>query len=125
MASARHPHLAEQNPLSITLGRVHGGQYDTMTAAEAVLNGCAYFGSEVGSVFEVMEPLRAAVQEANAHDPLLKEAPTGLFFVHHDDTSEGPADAPIVSTLVDVARHTLGQPPRCIAATSRATCATW
>jgi acetylornithine deacetylase len=110
-AKASHPDLPEQNSLSITIGRVRGGHYDTVTASECVLNGCAYFGSEVGSVLEVMEHLRQAIARANEDDSLLKEMPAEVFFLHHDDTSEVDSDEPIIRTLVSVGEKVMGQKP--------------
>ena len=54
-SDSRHPHLPDQNSFSLVMGRVHGGHYDTVTASECTLNGSTYFGSEVGSVAEVMD----------------------------------------------------------------------
>ncbi len=110
-AQARHPDLPEQNSLSITIGRVRGGHYDTVTASECVLNGCAYFGSEVGTVLEVMEHLRQTVGRANEADPLLRDLPAEVFFLHHDDTSEVDRDEPIIRTLVSVGEKVLGEKP--------------
>lgn len=108
---ARHPDLPEQNSLSITMGRVQGGHYDTVTASECILNGCAYFGSEVGSVLEVMEHLRVAIGRAHEADHLLKDLPAEVFFLHHDDASEVDRDEPIIHTLTSVGEKVLGASP--------------
>ena len=108
----RHPHLPDQNSFSLVMGRVqHGGHYDTVTASECILNGSAYFGSEVGSVTGVMGYIRDAISEANLKDQRLAEAPSEVFFLHHDDPSDIDKNEPIVQTLVLTAEKVTGKKP--------------
>jgi len=111
--NCRHPHLPEQNPFSLVMGRVRGGHYDGVTASECILNGTAYFGSEVGSVQEVMAHIRTAVSEGSKTDPWLMEMPPDVFFLHHDDPCDIEEDASIIQVLSDAAEKILGhKPPR-------------
>jgi len=107
----RHPHLPEQNPFSLVMGRVRGGHYDGVTASECVLNGTAYFGSEAGSVLEIMEHIRNAVSEGSKADPWLMEVPPNVFFLHHDDPSDIDVNEPIIQTLSVAAEKVLGKKP--------------
>ena len=109
----RHPHLPDQNPFSLVMGRVCGGHYDGVTASECILNGTAYFGSEVGSVADVMEHIRTAVSEGSKIDPWLKKNPPSVFFLHHDDPSDIDENEPIIQTLSATAEKILNEkPPR-------------
>ena len=111
-SDSRHPHLPDQNSFSLVMGRVHGGHYDTVTASECTLNGSTYFGSEVGSVAEVMDYIKGAISEANRKDQWLAEVPSEVFFLHHDDPSDIEEKEPIVQTLCSaVERVTGGRPP--------------
>ena len=111
--NCRHPHLDEQNPFSLVMGRVRGGHYDGVTASECILNGTAYFGSEVGSVPDVMEYIRNAVAEGSKKDPWLLAKPPNVFFLHHDDPSDIDENEPIIQTLSVAAEKVLGKkPPR-------------
>ncbi len=107
----RHPHIPDQNSFSMVMGRVHGGHYDTVTASECTLNGSAYFGSEVGSVADVMEYIRGAIVEANRKDRWLVEVPPEVFFLHHDDPSDIDEKEPIIQTLQSAAERVTGERP--------------
>jgi acetylornithine deacetylase len=107
----RHPHIPDQNSFSLVMGRVHGGHYDTVTASECTLNGSAYFGSEVGSLTDVMEYIRAAISETNKKDQWLTEVPSEIFFLHHDDPSEINEKEPIIQTLSSAAEKVIGEKP--------------
>jgi acetylornithine deacetylase len=108
---SRHPHLLDQNSFSLVMGRVHGGHYDTVTASECILNGSAYFGSEIGSVADIMEHVRSAIFEANRKDEYLSEVPPEVFFLHHDDPSEIEENEPIIQTLSTAAERVTGGRP--------------
>ena len=87
--------VAGRNPFALTIGRVSGGYYETVTAAEAVLRGGTYFAPEVGDVRDVMQAFRRAVEEANAGDDFLRAHPARLEFLHHDDSTRQSADMPV------------------------------
>jgi acetylornithine deacetylase len=108
---SRHPQLPDQNTFSLVMGRINGGHYDTVTASECVLNGSAYFGSEIGSVDEVMECFRNTVSEASKKDPWFAEVPPEVFFLHHDDPSDIEATEPIIQTLAAAAENVSGEKP--------------
>jgi len=108
---SRHPHLPDQNSFSLVMGRVHGGHYDTVTASECILNGSAYFGSEVGSVADVMRHIRGAISEANRGEALLAEVPSEVFFLHHDDPSDIDENEPIIQTLLSASERVTGERP--------------
>ncbi len=110
-SDSRHPHLPDQNSFSLVMGRVHGGHYDTVTASECTLNGSTYFGSEVGSVAEVMDYIKGAISEANRKDQWLAEVPSEVFFLHHDDPSDIEEKEPIVQTLCSAAESVTGERP--------------
>ncbi len=108
---SRHPHIPDQNSFSLVMGRVRGGHYDTVTASECTLNGSAYFGSEVGSVTDVMEYIRRAISEANKKDQWLTEVPAEVSFLHHDDPSDIDLKEPIIQTLLSAAQRVTGERP--------------
>ena len=110
-STCQHPHLPDQNSFSLVMGRVHGGHYDTVTASECTLNGSAYFGSEVGSVADIMGHIRSTISEANRKDQLLSEVPSEVFFLHHDDPSEIDEKEPIIQTLLSAAERVIGEKP--------------
>jgi len=110
-SDSRHPHLPDQNSFSLVMGRVHGGHYDTVTASECTLNGSTYFGSEVGSVAEVMDYIKGAISEANRKDQWLAEVPSEVFFLHHDDPSDIEEKEPIVQTLCSAVERVTGERP--------------
>ncbi len=108
---SNHPQLPGQNTFALVMGRIAGGHYDTVTASECVLNGSAYFGSEIGSVTAVMEYIRRAVGEICQEDPWFDQNPPEVFFLHHDDPSDIESTEPIVQTLAAAAEKVSGQPP--------------
>ena len=108
---SQHPHLPDQNSFSLVVGRVHGGHYDTVTASECILNGSAYFGSEVGSIADVMGHIRSAISEVNKKDPWLSEVPSEVFFLHHDDPSDIEENEPIIRTLLSATERVIGERP--------------
>ena len=110
-SDSRHPHLPDQNSFSLVMGRVHGGHYDTVTASECTLNGSTYFGSEVGSVAEVMDYIKGAISEANRKDQWLAEVPSEVFFLHHDDPSDIEEKEPIIQTLCSAVESVIGERP--------------
>ncbi len=72
-------------PFSLVLGKVSGGSYETLTAAEASLRGLAYFAAELGTPADVMARLREAVVRIEAGRPHSAVRPAKLSFLHHDD----------------------------------------
>jgi len=109
----RHPHLPDQNTFSLVIGRVRGGHYDGVTASACTLNGTAYFGSEVGTVADVMESIRMAVAEAGKNDAWLAQMPPAVYFLHHDDPADISEGEPIIQALAAAAAKVTGKiPPR-------------
>lgn len=74
-------------PFALVIGKVQGGYYETVTAAEVVLRGGAYFAPEVGEIGDVMQRFRDAIARANAGDAFLSDHPARLEFLHHDDST--------------------------------------
>lgn len=74
-------------PFALVIGKVQGGHYETVTAAEVVLRGGAYFAPEVGEIGDVMQRFRDAIAQANAGDKFLSSHPARLEFLHHDDST--------------------------------------
>jgi acetylornithine deacetylase len=89
-------------PLSLVIGKVAGGHYETVTAGEAVLKGGAYFSPSVGDVGEVMNGFRKSIAAANAADDFLRGAPAKLEFLHHDDSTRQSPQIPLARHLGDV-----------------------
>lgn len=82
-------------PFSLVIGKVAGGHYETVTAGDVSLRGSAYFAPGAGDVVQIMEGFRAAIDEANASDPFLKENPARIAFLHHDDSARQSPQIPI------------------------------
>jgi acetylornithine deacetylase len=118
---------AEPMPLSIVIGKVEGGNYETVAAADASLRGVAYFAPEVGTPRTIMARLRAAVEQVNRSHPHLQARPGRIAFLHHDDgvtdggaaeaagllggilRSRGLADAPVRAPYCCDLRHLVNQ----------------
>lgn len=75
----------ERAPFSLVIGKVSGGHYETVTAPEVVVRGGAYFEPAVGSVLQVMQHLRDAIDRVAVKDPYLAQYRPRLQFLHHDD----------------------------------------
>jgi acetylornithine deacetylase len=86
-------------PFSLVMGKVLGGHYETVTAAEAQLRGGAYFQPGVGAIQDVMQSFRDSVAKANARDDFLAKNPSRLEFLHHDDSTLQPPDIPIAREM--------------------------
>jgi acetylornithine deacetylase len=84
---------------SMVIGRVSGGHYETVSASEAVLRGGAYFSPIVGEIHEVMDAMRAAIDEANKNDDFLSENPAILEFLHHDDAVRQSPQIPLAVAM--------------------------
>ncbi len=84
---------------SLVMGKIIGGHYETVTAAEVVIKGGAYFSSRVGNVQDVMQRLRQAIAAPNKRDPFLSRQPAKLTFLHHDDSTLQRADIPVASEM--------------------------
>jgi acetylornithine deacetylase len=86
-------------PFALVIGKVFGGHYETVTAAEVVLRGGAYFAPDVGEISDVMQRFRAAIAQANVADDFLCTHPAKLEFLHHDDSTYQRADIPVASVM--------------------------
>ncbi len=87
--------------VSLVIGRVSGGHYETVTAGEAVLRGVAYFSPATGEIREIMRMMRAAIDEANRSDDFLREQPARLEFLHHDDSMRQSPQIPLAVALTE------------------------
>ncbi|UCD78100.1 MAG: ArgE/DapE family deacylase [Desulfobacterales bacterium] len=108
---SHHPQIPDQNTFSLVIGRINGGHYDTVTASECLLNGSAYFGSEIGSVTAVMEYIRNSVSAVSKKDQWFAKNPPEVFFLHHDDPADIAETEPIVQTLASAAEKVSGEKP--------------
>lgn len=86
-------------PFALVIGKAFGGYYETVTAAEAVLRGGAYFAPQTGEVHRVMQDFRDCVRHANATDPFLARHPARLEFLHHDDATQQRPDIPVAACM--------------------------
>lgn len=86
-------------PFSLVIGKVSGGFYETVTAAEAQLRGGAYFQPGVGAIGDVMQSFRDAVLKANNRDAFLTSNPARLEFLHHDDSTLQSPDIAIARAV--------------------------
>jgi acetylornithine deacetylase len=84
---------------ALTIGRISGGHYETVTAGEVVMKGGAYFAPSAGDVTSIMDGFRRAVVAANASDPYLRAHPARLEFLHHDDSTQQRADIAIARSM--------------------------
>ncbi|MEO5699152.1 MAG: M20/M25/M40 family metallo-hydrolase [Casimicrobiaceae bacterium] len=93
-------------PFSLVMGKVLGGHYETVTAAQALLRGGAYFQPGVGDIQDVMHSFRDSIAAANRKDGFLAEHPARLEFLHHDDSTQQPPDIAIASAMATMlTRH--------------------
>ncbi len=86
-------------PFSLVIGKVLGGHYETVTAAEAQLRGGAYFQPGVGDIQDVMQSFRDSVARANGRDEYLTKNPSRLEFLHHDDCTLQRPDIPLAKEM--------------------------
>ena len=86
-------------PFSLVIGKVLGGHYETVTAAEAQLRGGAYFQPGVGEIRDVMKSFAESIGRANQRDAFLAKNPARLEFLHHDDSTLQAPDIPIASAM--------------------------
>ncbi len=103
--------FAGSKPLSMTLGRVWGGSYDTASAGSCTLRGSIYFGPDVGSVGDVIREVKTRIGECARRDPWLKDNPPQCLFYHHDDAHRMDPDVEIVHVIRHAAEKTLGEKP--------------
>ena len=89
----------ESGDFSLVIGKVSGGHYETVTAAETVLKGGAYFSPRVGDVTDVMKRLRQAMVERNRGDAFLSANPARLSFLHHDDSTSQAEDIAVARAM--------------------------
>ncbi|MEP6701914.1 MAG: M20/M25/M40 family metallo-hydrolase [Betaproteobacteria bacterium] len=93
-------------PFSLVIGKVLGGHYETVTAAEATLRGGAYFQPGVGEIRDVMKSFTEAIGQASRHDAFLAGNPARLEFLHHDDSTLQPPDIAIAAAMAGtLTRH--------------------
>lgn len=88
-----------QPPFSLTMGKIAGGHYETVTAGEVVIKGGAYFAPSLGLVTDIMRGFRDAVARANESDPRLRANPARLEFLHHDDSTAALAKNPVAVAM--------------------------
>lgn len=93
-----HPHERGRAPMTLVIGKVEGGHYETATAGEVVLRGCAYFSPKAGDILTVMQGFRDCIAVANVGDEFLSRHPAKLHFLHHDDATDQDPD-------IEIARH--------------------
>ena len=86
-------------PFSLVIGKVLGGHYETVTAAEAQLRGGAYFQPGVGAIRDVMKSFSESIGRANKRDTFLAENPAQLEFLHHDDSTLQAPDIAIAAAM--------------------------
>jgi len=86
-------------PVSLVIGRVSGGHYETVTAGESVVRGVVYFSPAIGEIGEIMQMMREAIHEANQADDFLREQPAQLEFLHHDDSMRQSPQIPLAVAL--------------------------
>ncbi len=86
-------------PFSLVMGKVLGGHYETVTAAEAQLRGGAYFQPGVGAIQDVMQSFRDSIRKANRGDKFLSANPARLEFLHHDDSTMQQPDIPLAKAM--------------------------
>ena len=89
-------------PFSLTMGKIAGGHYETVTAGEVVIKGGAYFAPSLGAVTDIMDGFRAAIAGANATDDRLRKHPARLEFLHHDDSTDQQADIDVARVMGNV-----------------------
>ena len=93
-------------PVSLVIGRVGGGHYETVTAGESILRGVAYFSPATGEIGEIMQMMREAISAANQADSFLAEHPARLEFLHHDDSMrQSPQIPPAVALSQQLERR--------------------
>ena len=86
-------------PFSLVIGKVLGGYYETVTAAEAQLRGGAYFQPGVGQIRDVMKSFTESIGQANRRDAYLADNPAKLEFLHHDDSTQQSPDIAIAAAM--------------------------
>ncbi|MGI9386461.1 MAG: ArgE/DapE family deacylase, partial [Methyloligellaceae bacterium] len=89
----------DRQAISLVIGRVSGGHYETVTAGEAVVRGVGYFSPKTGEIRNIMQMMRDAIDEANASDAFLRENPAQLEFLHHDDSMRQSPQIPLATAL--------------------------
>lgn len=93
------PRQGAKPPFSLTMGKIAGGHYETVTAGEVVIKGGAYFAPSLGAVTDIMDGFRKAIAEANASDERLLRHPARLEFLHHDDATDQRPDLEVAKVM--------------------------
>ena len=104
--AGKHP------PMSLVIGKVSGGFYETVTAGEAILRGAVYFPPDNGSVDEMIRKFHSCVDAANSMDSFLTGCNSRIEFLHHDDPTlqEGKVDvATHMESLIPSKSHGKGE----------------
>ena len=101
---------------SLGIGKVKGGNYATSTARECVIDGVAYFTSELGigveGIGRAKDLIRNTVANSSKKDPWLRDNPAELYFLHYDDAYEVNSEEEILRTLIDVVKKVVSKEPR-------------
>jgi acetylornithine deacetylase len=84
---------------ALVMGKIAGGHYETVTAADLTLKGGAYFSGRVGRVQDVMHRFRRAISDANASARHLRCEPVRVSFLHHDDSTNQPETIAIAQAM--------------------------
>ncbi|MBA7696711.1 N-formyl-4-amino-5-aminomethyl-2-methylpyrimidine deformylase [subsurface metagenome] len=98
-------------PISLVMGKISGGFYETITAGECSIRGSLYFVSSIGSVKQAMEEIQNAISKAIEKDPWLKQHPPEVFFLHHRNKSEIDPREPIIAAVKNAGGKALGFKP--------------
>ncbi len=94
------------SPFALVIGKVFGGYYETVTAAETIVRGGAYFAPQLADLHEIMQRFRESLAEVNAADDFLRGHPAKLEFLHHDDATLQEPEIAVATTMrKNLARH--------------------
>ncbi len=86
-------------PMALVFGKAASGYYETVTAAEAVLRGSAYFPPGMGTVDDMIGNFRSCIHKANAGDEFLSTTPSRIEFLHHDDPTHQHGPVPVAEHM--------------------------
>jgi acetylornithine deacetylase len=89
----------ERMPFALVIGKIFGGYYETVTAAETIVRGGAYFAPQLADLHEVMQRFRRCLAEVNAADPFFRVHPARLEFLHHDDATLQPPRIAVAAAM--------------------------
>jgi acetylornithine deacetylase len=109
--AAPHSHDRAPSPFSLTMGKISGGTYETLTAKECTIKGSLYFAESVGTVKQVIELMKGAIAKASDKDPWFKQNPPELVFLHHRNPSGVNLKEPIIDVIGKAGEKALGLKP--------------